>query len=349
MGFRANAVSKSVLKAIFEFQEPVALSFLAKIWAFFSFFHLLLVRFKSEVFKHLRKDVWAFDEEEYTESFRVGKLNAVGDLGYSGSTFFTTPSSKLLIKSLPRRFEYTFFQQDLLAPYVEHNESHPSSILVRITDFLYTPVPTLGSILGLAPPRHMVMENLLYGKLDDTWETYDLKPNDYFFPERDLAGGVLTTERVKERLIDEFPDKVRLTRLQFDTFRSQLSQDTALLCKYNAVDYSLFLVRYPASRPLSDIPPPLGAQDKSGDWRTGMTDSRGEWTYRVVVLDFFWAKHKLTPKVWTYTFGLFGRSTGHGDMTVTAEPEEYRRRFLKMIDTICIVEGDAGEQGGSSM
>jgi hypothetical protein len=94
---------------------------------------------------------------------------------------------------------------------------NPGALLVRITDLLYSPTPTIGAALGTAPGHHIVMENILYGKSNcakddqEQWETYDLKPNDYFYPERDVAGGRLAPDSVKERLIDEFPDKVRLT------------------------------------------------------------------------------------------------------------------------------------------
>ena len=51
-------------------------------------------------------------------------------------TFFNTEDNRYIIKSVPRRFEHTFFRDDLLEPYVSYIECHPDSIIVRITDFL---------------------------------------------------------------------------------------------------------------------------------------------------------------------------------------------------------------------
>lgn len=91
-----------------------------------------------------------------------------------------------MIKALPRPSEYTFFRDDLLDPYTEHMTRHPESLLVRITDFLHTPYDGLGSIIGLAPSHHIIMENVMYGKETDSykdkWETYDLKPISYVRP-----------------------------------------------------------------------------------------------------------------------------------------------------------------------
>lgn len=45
-----------------------------------------------------------------------------GDLGYSGSTFFTTSDGKFLVTSLPRALEHEFFTQELFVHYVAHTE-----------------------------------------------------------------------------------------------------------------------------------------------------------------------------------------------------------------------------------
>ena len=73
-----------------------------------------------------------------------------------------------MIKSIPRLSEYKFFQDELLEPYRDHMSSYPSSLLVRITDFLYAPYSTFGRLLGLAPSHHIIMENALYGKETDS-------------------------------------------------------------------------------------------------------------------------------------------------------------------------------------
>lgn len=173
------------------------------------------------------------------------------------------------------------------------------------------------------------MENILYGKGSSSkaseWETYDLKPTSYFFPERDIAGGMLASEATKSRLADYFPDKVRITGTQADELMDLLKTDTNLLEQANAVDYSLFVVRYPAD----DEPEHL--LSKTNEWRTGLMSRDKKWKYRVVLLDFFWAKHKFQAQAMTGlvdTFNVFGRK---GPMSITTTPEEYRERFLKMV------------------
>ncbi|KAJ9666773.1 hypothetical protein H2201_003177 [Coniosporium apollinis] len=333
MGFRDKRISKSVLRAIFHGRAP-KIGLLARILAFFSIFQLTLARYKENLFKKLRTDVWQLDEDEYRESFREaekgGSLKSVGDLGYSGSTFFTTPNSKYLIKSLPRHSEHHFFRETLLPAYYSHISTHPSSLLVRITDLLYSPFWSLGRVLRTAPSHHIVMENILYGKeadaQKDKWETYDLKPTSYFYPERDVAGGRLASESVKERLVDKFEDKIRITASQRDELLDILAKDTKLLAENNAIDYSLFLIRYPA-------PPPrdIAAPDPRHPFREGVKSTDGKWVYRMVLLDFFWAKHTLQAKTMTALIRSFNFFAGHDDMSITTTPGEYRERFLGMV------------------
>lgn len=270
-------------------------------------------------------------------------------------TFFTTPNSKFLIKSLPRHFEQSFFRTRLLDPYMEHMELNQTSLLVRITDLLYSPVPTVGAILGISPSHHIVMENILYGKSSCNerdqalWETYDLKPNDYFYPERDIAGGRLAPQSVKERLIDEFPDKVRVTIDEKEDLVAQIARDTKILQDSNAVDYSLFLVRYPtslASRDNSKVPVPPG---RGSPWRTGVVSRDKKWVYRAILLDFFWAKdalqaQALTGLVNSFNFLKWGKS--HGPMSITTTSDEYRTRFLRMIEEITEVPDSSGQPAG---
>ncbi|KAF1949203.1 SAICAR synthase-like protein [Byssothecium circinans] len=364
MGRRQRLISTSILRAIFKSKPSQDVdkcpSLLARIFAFFSVLSLALSRYRADLFRHLRTNIWEIEEEEYTESFRSpskGKrtdLISVGDLGYSGSTFFTSPNSKYLIKSLPRAFEQSFFRKRLLDPYVEHMELNPASLLVRITDLLYSPYTTFGSLFGTAPDHHIVMENILYGKSrcskDDqgAWESYDLKPNDYFYPERDVADGRLAPESVKERLIDEFPDKVRLTIDQKEDFVAQIARDTKILQDNNAVDYSLFLVRYPASISSADgdVPVPPG---RGSPWRTGMVSRDGRWVYRAILLDFFWAKDALQARAMTglinsYNFLKIGRD--HGPMSITTTSDEYRTRFLRMVDEMVEVPDSSGHAAG---
>lgn len=234
-------------------------------------------------------------------------------------------------------------------------ELNPTSLLVRITDLLYSPTPTLGALLGTAPSHHIVMENTLYGKSSCSkdkqgeWETYDLKPDDYFFPERDIAGGSLAPESVKERLIDDFPDKVRVSNDEKEELVDQLLKDTKLLQSANAVDYSLFLVRYPTSMSSAEggkVPVPPG---KQSSWRAGVESRDKKWIYRAVLLDFFWARDSLQANAMTglvnsYNFLKWGRD--HGPMSITTSADEYRSRFLRMVEAIVEVPDSAGRPAG---
>ncbi|KAF4454473.1 hypothetical protein F53441_2977 [Fusarium austroafricanum] len=341
MKIRSSRISVSIAKAISQRHGKSKKGIIKTILAFFRLFRLLLTRYRSVDFLALRKEVWQLDEDEYHTSFQTdGKDSAelipIGDLGYSGSTFFTTANEKYLIKSLPRRFEHKFFAKDLLDPYVGHMKNQPHSLLVRITDLVYSPQVSIGSMIGAAPTHHIVMENLLYGKPKGgdgkTWETYDLKPNDYFFPERDIADGALVPDSVIDRLVDEFPDKVRVTHQAKLELISLLFADSALLASHNAVDYSLFLVRYPRG---SEVPV---VESDAGIWRRGVDDIEGKWTYRCVVLDFFWTKHTFHAKALTKIVKIFNKVAHKGPMSITADPAEYRERFMKMVDEM-VVEG----------
>lgn len=234
-------------------------------------------------------------------------------------------------------------------------ELNPGSLLVRITDLLYSPAATIGTFLGTAPGHHIVMENILYGKSScakddqEQWETYDLKPNDYFYPERDVAGGRLAPDSVKERLIDEFPDKVRLTIEEKEDLVAQITRDTKILQDNNAVDYSLFLVRYPTTVTSADddnVPVPPG---KGSPWRTGLTSRDGKWVYRAILLDFFWAKDALQAKAMTglvNTFNFLKWGEDHGPMSITTSSDEYRTRFLRMVDDMIEVPDSSGQPAG---
>ncbi|KAF4345408.1 hypothetical protein FBEOM_710 [Fusarium beomiforme] len=341
MKIRSSRISVSIAKAISQRHGKSKKGIIKTIIAFFRLFRLLLTRYRPIDFLALRKEVWQLDEDEYHASFQTdGKDDAelipIGDLGYSGSTFFTTPNEKYLIKSLPRRFEHDFFVKDLLDLYVEHMRYQPHSLLVRITDLVVASQASIGGMIGTAPTHHIVMENLLYGKPKGDegkkWETYDLKPNDYFFPERDIADGALAPDSVIERLVDEFPDKIRVSYQAKQELISLLFADSALLASHNAVDYSLFLVRYPQG---TEVPV---VKSDAGRWRMGVDDVDGKWTYRCVVLDFFWAKHTLHARALTKIVKIFNKVAHKGPMSITADPAEYRERFMKMVDEM-VVEG----------
>ena len=65
-------------------------------------------------------------------------------------------------------------------------------------------------------------------------------------------------------------------------------------------------------------------------WRTGVRSADGKYVYRAAVLDFFWAKHKVQPKLMTALITAWDAVFGHGHMSITTTPREYRERFLKM-------------------
>ncbi|KAK4185057.1 phosphatidylinositol-4-phosphate 5-kinase-domain-containing protein [Podospora australis] len=332
---------------------------LALFSAFFSLYQLLLLKIRPADFAKLRREHWDVSDDDYIESFRppqseAGKeeegLTAIGDMGFSGSTFYATADQKYLVKSVPRHSEHSFFRDDLLTPYVQYMATHPRSLLVRICDFLGASGSSVGRIFRMAPSHHIVMENIMYGKDeakkrgDADWENWDLKPTSYFYPERDIADGALTSEATKDQLADEFHDKIILSQEQADEFFARLEEDTKLLAEHNAVDYSLFLVRM--KLPEEDVqreadpeeetaisPPEDGPSVPPGPptWRTGIASADGKHVYRASILDFFWAKHKLQPKLMTLLINLWNACISKdGPMSITTTPEEYRERFLRM-------------------
>lgn len=214
-------------------------------------------------------------------------------------------------------------------------QNNPSSLITRITDFLSCYQPSVGTLFGMAPTHHVVMENLLYGK-KDTWEDYDLKPMSYFYPERDVADGALSSEATKSKLADDFNEKIVLKLDEVEDLIAHLEKDTKFLSDNNAVDYSLMLVRIPASEQWAsrDLP----AQNQTPlvppgppSWRTGVKSADGSWIYRLAILDFFWSKHKVHAKAMTALIDAYNTVDRQGPMSVTTDSPEYRKRFLEMV------------------
>lgn len=210
--------------------------------------------------------------------------------------------------------------------------SHPDSLLCWITDYIYAPYVTLGRLCRVTPAHHIIMANIFEGRNQDPardkWEKYDLKPIDYFYPERDLFPDPLVSEETMKKLADKLEDKIRVSRVDYGYLKRVLKQDAEFLLEANAVDYSLFLVRFPAE----SRPGVVGRE--SNPWRVGVRSVDGKWRYRVVVLDFFWAKHTLPAQAMTgvvQTFNVIGRM---GPMTITTTAEEYREKFLAMVDAL---------------
>ncbi|KAK4225184.1 hypothetical protein QBC38DRAFT_270182 [Podospora fimiseda] len=346
----------------------------ALIWtlfsAFFALYQLVLCKIRPADFSNLRREHWKLSDNDYIDSFQPphngegGKLQdglkAIGDMGFSGSTFYSTRDQKFLVKSIPRHSEHSFFRDDLLTPYVQYMATNPKSLLVRICDFLGPSYAvSLGRILRLAPSHHIVMENIMYGRekakdsQQEDWEDWDLKPTSYFYPERDIADGALTSEATLSQLADEFHDKIILTQQQADEFFQLLEKDTMLLAEQNAVDYSLFLVRIkvaPEQQPVSSSSPadssmvptdPPSVPPAPPSWRTGISSADGKYIFRASILDFFWAKHKLQPKFMTFLINAWNLLIRKdGPMSITTTPDEYRERFLKMCRGIVEVQED---------
>ncbi|KAK4237932.1 hypothetical protein C8A03DRAFT_15554 [Achaetomium macrosporum] len=358
---RQERIARSIVQTIVKANgakrqstSPIAL-LLALFSAFFSLYQLVLRKVRPADFANLRRKHWGVSDDDYIKSFQSGEdgageeaLKAIGDMGFSGSTFYSTADQKYLVKSVPRHSEHSFFCDDLLTPYVQHMATHPRSLLVRICDFLSAYGPSLGRIFGLAPSHHIVMDNIMYGREEAKkrgeaeWEHWDLKPTSYFYPERDIAGGALTSEATKSRLADEFHDKIILSREQAEDFFSSLEADTKLLAEHNAVDYSLFLVRMSAPGPTaasvsspaesSMVPSqPPSVPPTPPTWRTGVASADGKYIFRASILDFFWAKHKVHAKFMTLLIKLWNvLISKHGPMSITTTPDDYRERFLKM-------------------
>lgn len=176
---RQEAVARSVVQAITQ-PKFESSGFLGRIlaWfsAFFTLYQLPLRKIQPDVFANLRKNHWEVEHDDYLAAFvpqpsqdpEVAEdqvpLGSIGDMGFSGSTFYSTSSKQYLVKSVPRYSEYSFFEEDLLQPYAEYMAQHPLSMLVRICDFLGCKTLSLGRTLGLAPSHHIVMENIMYGQ-----------------------------------------------------------------------------------------------------------------------------------------------------------------------------------------
>ena len=160
--------------------------------------------------------------------------------------------------------------------------------------------------------------------------------------------------------MDKFEDVIRLSDSERTLLLQTLQSDTKLLEENNAVDYSLFLVRYPSDTAASSIPPkgipnPETNPSVPPKWRLGLQSSDGKWVYRLIVLDFFWAKHKTQAKAMTALIKSFNLVARKGPMSITTNAVEYRKRFLHMVEGIVVSDRvtvnevmDAGEGQGPS-
>ena len=151
----------------------------------------------------------------------------------------------------------------------------------------------------------------------------------------------MASESVKGRLVDKFEDRVRITDQQRRELLDCLDQDTKLLESCNVTDYSLFLIRFP--RDHREITMHAA---RSSSWRTGIESTDHQWVYRIVLLDFFWAKHKFHAKAMTGLIKAFNFFARKGPMSITTDAKEYRTRFLKMVEDILALPPE--ESSGSS-
>jgi hypothetical protein len=149
---------------------------------------------------------------------------------------------------------------------------------------------------------------------------HDLKPLSYVYPGRDLLDGALAGETTLSQLADKLEEKIRITRAQVEDVKATLEADTAFLANTNAVDYSLFVVRCPSSSAVKSV----GSNNDA--WGAGVTSLNGKWRYRMVLLDFFWAKHKFFPQALARFVKSFNLVAHKGPMSITTNLEEYRKR-----------------------
>lgn len=91
MGSRRQLMlTRSIQSALFRDPKTFKKTVIGRILAIFCIFYIRLIRYKKDLFLKLRNEVWMIDEVDYEASFRTTAdrkrpLQAIGDLGYSGS------------------------------------------------------------------------------------------------------------------------------------------------------------------------------------------------------------------------------------------------------------------------
>lgn len=314
--------------------------------SFFSLYHAHFQRAAPLLFHNLRENVFKLSEEHYQNQF-TKKLRPVDGLGFSGSLFFYTDDRSFIIKSIGRRFEYIFFYETLLEPLGKYYHETPDTLLSQVTDVLYSFEHRLGSYFGVSPSHYIVMTNVL-GGLDKErgCKKWDLKPQNFFEPTRDLVPDELKTEAAKSGLADELDEKVVLSRRQKNQLMYLVEHDTEFLSKMETIDYSLLLGRYPIEM-FHDKPDPHKHPDplvipERDDFVRGVRSPDGKWVYKMCILDFFWNVQQLHPKI------IKVAGTALPEQTVTTEPTRYRKEFLRMLDEYIEVYEDQDSELSSS-
>ncbi|KAG0126507.1 hypothetical protein HOY82DRAFT_587218 [Tuber indicum] len=304
---------------------------------FFSLYYAYFHRAAPLLFYHLRKDAFKLDEEYYQSQF-TKKLRPVDGLGFSGSLFFYSDDKSFIVKSVGRRFEYEFLYSTLMYPLGKYYHERPGTLLSEITDVLYTFDFRLGGFLSVSPSHYIVMTNVLEG-LDKErgCRKWDLKPQGFFEPTRDLVPDDMKAGAAKSGLADGLDEEIVLTRKQKAHFMNILESDTAFLERMETIDYSVLLGRYPVSMFHRKIYTTKGrdalALPERGkmDFVRGVISADGEWVYKFCVLDFFWNVKQLRPRI------IRAAGAAFPEQTITAEPGRYREEFLKMMDGYIVV------------
>lgn len=183
-----------------------------------------------------------------------------------------------------------------------------------------------------------------------------MKPQNFFEPIWDLVPDDMRTEAAKSGLADELDEKIVLGQDQknelmcilhpptfrliyimkrsgSEFYRHLIEHDTAFLVKMETIDYSMLLGRYPIEV-FHDKPDPSRHRDplvlpKKDHFVSGVRSADRNWVYKMCIL---WNVEQLHPKLIKAT-GL-----ALPEQTVTAEPDRYRKEFLKYVSCPFIIE-----------
>lgn len=186
------------------------------------------------LFHHLREKVFGLSEEQYQNQW-TKKLHPADGLGFSGSLFFFTDDKSFIVKSIGRRFEYVFLYQTLMNPLGIYYHETPNTLLSHITDVLFSFDHRLGNYLGVSPSHYLVMPNVLEGlDKEDGCRKWDLKPQNFFEPTRDLVPDYMKTEATKSGLADELDEKIILSQQQKNELMCTHPQSFALYMKQSS-------------------------------------------------------------------------------------------------------------------
>ncbi|CCX12017.1 Similar to Phosphatidylinositol 4-phosphate 5-kinase type-1 gamma; acc. no. O60331 [Pyronema omphalodes CBS 100304] len=326
--------------------KPPAADHTFRLNSFFSLYHANFHRAAPLLFYTLRKDCYGLDEEHYQKQFEKD-LKPVDGLGFSGSLFYYTQDKSLIVKSVGRKFEYTFMYEKMIEGFTYYYSMMISqkqqTLLCQITDVVGCHDHRLGGWLGVSPSHYIVMTNVLEGlDKEKGCKKWDLKPQNFFEPTRDLVPDQVKTENAKSGLADELDEEMVLTRKDKQTLMMQLERDTEFLADMKTIDYSLLLGRWPvdmfhAPRSGEGRDPMVLPEEDTKDFVRGVRSADGKWVYKMVLLDFFWNVEQLKPKIMQTAGKLLP------EQTVTTEPDRYREEFLKMMDKYILVWEDMDE------